>query len=177
MPITIPELMTSTRDKGNDVVSDIFLSVQTKRAGKVKGESTTQGHSGEIDILGWGWGASANTAIGSTDRTARRVYKPLVVTKRIDTASTALMSAMATNDEVKEAKLTMRKAGGDALDYFTMTLKSARVIAVDIEVGSDGRPFERVAIAFTEIGVEYQPQQDAGLGSGTFSFDDQVLPS
>ncbi|MGC3987163.1 MAG: type VI secretion system tube protein Hcp [Pseudorhodoferax sp.] len=175
MPLRIAELDTAAG--GRDVASDLFLSVQTKRAGKVKGEVTTAGHEEEIQLLRWNWGVSANTAIGSTERTARRAYRQLVVTKGIDAASTALLSALATNDEIKEAVLTMRKAGGEALDYFTMTLESARVVAVDIEVGDDGRPVERVSIAFTKIGIAYQPQQSAGLGSGTFSFDDEVLPA
>ncbi|MFT3717322.1 Hcp family type VI secretion system effector [Pseudorhodoferax sp.] len=160
-----------------DAASDLFLRVQTKRAGKVKGEATTEGHAEEIQLLRWNWGVSANTAIGSTERTARRVYRQLVVTKGIDSASTALLAALATNDEIKEAVLTMRKAGGEALDYFTMTLNGARVVAVDIDVGDDGRPLERVSIAFTKVGIAYQPQESAGLGSGTFSFDDEVLPS
>ena len=175
MPLSIPELQATSG--GRNGASDLFLSVQTKRAGKVKGEVTTEGHAEEIQLRRWNWGVSANTAIGSTERTARRVYRQLVVTKGIDSASTALLAALATNDEVKEAVLTMRKAGGDALDYFTMTLNGARVVAVDIDVGDDGRPVERVAIAFTKIGIAYQPQQNAGLGSGTFSFDDEVLPS
>jgi type VI secretion system secreted protein Hcp len=168
MPLPMPE---------QQAASDVFLLVQAKRAGKVRGEVTTAGHTGEIQLLGWNWGVSANTAIGSTERTARRVYRQLVVTKRIDSASTALLSALATNDEIKEAVLTMRKAGGEALDYFTMTLNAGRVVAVDIEVGDDSRPVERVSIAFTKIGIAYQPQESAGLGSGTFSFDDEVLPA
>jgi type VI secretion system secreted protein Hcp len=58
-----------------------------------------------------------------------------------------------------------------------MTLEGARVVGLDIEVGDDGRPVERVSIAFTKIGIAYQPQESAGLGSGTFSFDDEVLPA
>jgi type VI secretion system secreted protein Hcp len=169
--------MSPDMSAGHASASDVFLSVQTKRAGKVKGEVTTEGHEEQIQVLRWNWGVSANTAIGSNERTARRVYRQLIVTKAIDSASTALLSALATNDEIKEAVLTMRKAGGEALDYFTMTLNGARVVAVDIDVAEDGRPVERVSIAFTKIGIAYQPQEGAGLGSGTFSFDDEVLPA
>jgi type VI secretion system secreted protein Hcp len=158
-----------------DAASDIFLHVQTRRAGKIKGEGTTEGHADDIGVFNWGWGVSANTAIGSTERTARRVYKHLVVTKGIDSASTGLLSALVTNDEVKEATLAMRKAGGEALDYFRMTLSDARVVAVEIEVGSDGRPVERVEFAFTKIDIEYKQQESAGLGTGSFSFNDEVM--
>lgn len=157
--------------------SDIFLHVQTRRAGKVRGESLTPDHRDDIDVVGWSWGVSANTAIGASASTARRAYRQLVVTKRIDAASTGLLAALVTNDEVREATLTMRKAGGEVLDYFRMTLGGARVVDVDLGVGVDGRPVERVTFAFTGIDIEYRSQQSAGSGSGSMSFHDEVLPA
>jgi len=158
-----------------DVASDVFLHVQTKRAGKIKGEVTTAGHADDIGVFTWSWGVSANTAIGSSERTARRIYKHLVVTKAIDSASTGLLSALVSNDEVKEATLAMRKAGGEALDYFRMILKGARVVSVDLDVASDGRPVERVTFAFTKIDIEYKQQDAAGLGKGSYAFNDEVM--
>jgi type VI secretion system secreted protein Hcp len=173
MPIDLSGLRASTA--AADSASDVFLSVTTKRAGKIKGECATDGHTGDIGVSAWSWGVAANTAFGSTARTARRAYKHLVFAKAIDSASTGLLSALVGNDEVKEAKLTMRKAGGDAVDYFTMTLSDARVIAVDVDVAPDGRPIERVSIAFNKIDIDYKQQQSAGLGSGSFSFNDEVM--
>jgi len=157
--------------------SDVYLHVQTKRAGKIKGESTAGGHDGDIQVRSWSWGANAGSAIGSTAATARRQYRQLVVTKGIDSASTGLLSALATNDEVKEATLTMHKAGGEALDYYRMTLHNARVVGVDLEVGGDGRPTERVSFTFTAVDIEYQRQDEAGQSCGSFSFSDEVLGS
>jgi len=160
-----------------DSASDIYLHVQTKRAGKIKGECTVEGHDGDVQVLAWTWGASAGSAIGSTAATARRQYRHLVVTKGIDSASTGLLSALATNDEVKEATLTMNKAGGEALDYYRMTLKNARVVGVDVDVDGTGRPIERVSFAFTVVDIEYQRQDAAGQSAGAFSFTDEVLAS
>lgn len=156
--------------------SDIFLHVQTKRAGKVKGEATTEGHADDIEVRGWNWGLAAGSAIGSGAATARRSWRHLVVRKGVDSASTALMAALATNDEVKEARLTMRKAGGEALDYFTMLLAGARIVGVEIEVAADGRPEESISIAFTKIDIEYRRQQPVGASAGAFTFTDEVLP-
>jgi type VI secretion system secreted protein Hcp len=100
-----------------------------------------------------------------------------VVTKGIDSASTGLLSALATNDEVKEATLTMNKAGGEALDYYRMTLKNARVVGVDLDVDAAGRPVERVSFAFTVVDIEYQRQDATGQSVGSFSFSDEVLAS
>jgi type VI secretion system secreted protein Hcp len=165
----------SERTAGAEGGADIFLHVQTKRAGKVKGESVTEGHDGDIPVRGWQWGVDAGSAIGSTAATARRQYRELVVVKGVDSASTGLLAALATNDEVREATLTMRRAGGEALDYYRMTLRNARVVRIELEVDAGGRPLERVSFAYTAIDVEYQRQQASGQSAGAFSFSDDVL--
>jgi type VI secretion system secreted protein Hcp len=155
---------------------DIFLHVQTKRAGKIKGEATAPDHENDIVVASWTWGLSAGSAVGSGKATARRTYKHLTIRKRIDSASTALMSALATNDEVKEAKLTMRKAGDAQVDFFTIVLGGARVSALDIEVDEQGTPVERVEFAFTKVEVDYRRQESSGQSGATSSFMDELLP-
>ena len=179
MPISIHELQGGGRPAGASgaAAPDVFLHVQTGRAGKIKGEATTAGHAGDIVVLRWRWGVSANTSIGASASTARRSYQHLIVIKHIDAASTGLLNALVKNDEVKDATLTMRKAGGEALDYFTLTLHDARVIGVDVDVGVDGWPVEQVVFAFNKIDIEYQPQQSAGLGGGACTFNDEVMGS
>ncbi|MDQ6628441.1 MAG: type VI secretion system tube protein Hcp [Pseudomonadota bacterium] len=166
-------------DPASSVASgaDMFLHVQTKRAGKVKGEASTEGHTDDIEVRAWHWGVAAGSAIGSTAATARRQYNNLVVVKGIDSASTGLLSALATNDEVKEAKLTIRKAGGDALDYYVMTLGQARVVAIDLDVDEQGGPTETISFAYTRIDVEYKRQQGSGISGASTSFSDEVLKS
>ncbi len=114
--------------------TDMFLRVRCARAGDVKGESVAKGHADDIVLSSWHWGLAASSAIGSTRATARRSFKHLTVVKTIDSSSTALMSALATNDEVREAKLSMRKAGESQIDFFTITLGSARVSAIDLDI-------------------------------------------
>jgi type VI secretion system secreted protein Hcp len=156
--------------------SDIFLHVQTRRAGKIKGEAATPQHKDDIVVSSWNWGLSASSAIGSGQATARRSYKRLVVFKAIDSASTALMSALSTNDEVKEAKLAMRKAGEEQVDYFRIVLGGARVTALDLTVDDQGTPVERVEFSFTKVEVEYRRQEHSGQGGASSSFVDELLP-
>jgi type VI secretion system secreted protein Hcp len=158
------------------VGSDIFLHVQTKRAGKIKGEASASGHEDDIVVASWNWGLSAGSALGSGKATARRTYKHFTVFKGIDSASTSLMSALATNDEVKEARLAMRKAGDGQVDFFTIILGGARVSAIEIEVDDSGTPVERVEFAFTKVEVDYRRQEGSGQAGATSSFMDEVLP-
>jgi type VI secretion system secreted protein Hcp len=154
--------------------SDMFLSLQTKKGGQVKGEATTAGHVDDIEVRSMTWGVAAGHVIGGTVATSRRQYRNLVIVKGIDLASTPLMSALATNAEVSQAKLTLRKPGGDALDYFSITLSKARIAQIDLAVDDQGHPTETVAIAFTEIEVEYKRQQSSGISAGSTSFNDVV---
>jgi len=156
--------------------SDIFLSVTAKRAGKVKGEARSPGHADDIVVSGWRWGLSVSSSVGMTRETSLRSYNALTVYKQIDSATTALMSALATNDEIKEAKLTMRRAGGEQEDYFLITLKAARIASVQHEVDAAGDTRETLSFTFTEVEVEYRGQRSTG-GRGASTVFTDSLPS
>src|SRR5262249_32845245 len=120
-----------TRPSGGGGASDIFLALQAKRAGKIKGESTVQDHTDDIVVRSWHWAVSGNQAVNSAQAFARRSYSGLTITKSIDSATTALLSALATNDEIKEAVMTMRKGGGEQVDYFVATLNGGRIANIE----------------------------------------------
>jgi type VI secretion system secreted protein Hcp len=172
MPTAMPEMLVQSKGKGS---ADMYLSVQTRRAGKVKGESTTPGHEEDIIVHSWNWGLAASSAIGSTQATGRRSYTHLTVIKNIDSATTALMSALAQNDMVKEAKLALRKSGDGQEDFFIVLLKDARITGVSHSVVADGSTIETLAIAFTKVEVEYKPQKGTGGRSGSTTFTDELV--
>jgi type VI secretion system secreted protein Hcp len=174
MPVQVNELTVQAKPAGIGV--DCFLSLKTKRAGKIKGESTTAGHEDDIQLTGFTWGVASATAIGSGQATSRRQYRPLVISKGIDSSSTGLASALSTNDEVKEAVLALRKAGGTALDYCTIKISNGRVTDIEIDVDVNGIPVEKVTLVYTVIDIEYKRQLATGGSGGASSFHDEVLP-
>ena len=155
--------------------ADAYLSVRTKRAGELKGEVSAKGHENSIDVHGFECGVAASSAIGSGQATARRQYKHLVVMKRLDSSSTSLMSALATNDEIKELKLSLRKPGLGQEDFFTITLSGARVVGLDIDFDAGGETVERASFAFTKIDVEYRVQGADGILGAASTFADELL--
>ena len=170
-------MATSTHSSSGGVgqgACDTFLHVMTKRAGKIKGEARSTGHADDIVVAGWHWGLASAAALGTTAATSRRSYTALTVVKAIDSATTPLMSALATNDEVKEAKLTMRRAGGEQEDFFLITLKSARITSLHHEVDSAGNTQETIGITFTEVEVEYRNQRDSGQRGASTMFVDAI---
>jgi type VI secretion system secreted protein Hcp len=169
MAIVMKELSAAVAGKG-----DMFLHVQAKRAGKIKGEALQPGFENDILVRGWNWGVSATSALGHTQALSRRSYSALTVTKSIDLATVGLMAALATNDEIKEARLSMRKAGGEQEVYFVIRLEGARIAGVDHVAMPDGTADETVQIVFNKVEVEYRTQKSAGIRGGSATFSDEL---
>jgi type VI secretion system secreted protein Hcp len=167
-----PNLFTEARGD-----ADLFLHLQAKRAGKIKGEATAPGHVDDIVVKGWAWGLAASSAIGSTAPTARRSYKALTLTKGVDRASTALMSALVANDEIKEAKVALRRAGGGQDEYYVIVLANGRIASLDQTVDAQGNAVETVSLVFNKIDVEYRQQQQVGSAGATSTFADEIFTS
>lgn len=157
--------------------ADLYLYVKCKKAGVVIGESQSPGHKDEIILTGWNWGVSASSALGHTQATSRRSYTGLTVRKLIDSATTPLMNALIHNDEVVEARLATRRAGGEQEDYFVITLKHARVSSVQHDVNANGDAMESVTFMFTRVECEYRAQANTGLRSGSKTFQDDIAPN
>ena len=170
-------MVTSAVNPAPVAGADAYLSVRTKRAGELKGEVSAKGHENSIEVHGFEFGVAASSAIGSGQATARRQYKHLVVMKRLDSSSTSLLSALSTNDEVKELKLALRKPGDGQEDFFTITLAGARVVGVDLDFDESGEAVERASFAFTKIDVEYRVQGANGILGAASTFTDELLLS
>jgi type VI secretion system secreted protein Hcp len=155
---------------------DMFLSVKGAKSGLIKGEATDTSHVDEIDVLSWSWGLQAHTSLGGGHATGKAVARELRVVKRVDSASTALMSALRSNEMITKAVLTMRKAGKSPLEFLKITIEQGRVTGLTIEAGDkEGGPemFENLAFSFNKITVEYVPQGKDGQPRGSTTFNDQ----
>jgi len=155
---------------------DIFLMVKGAKHGLIKGESADDQHKGEIDVVSWSWGMQAKANIGGGTATGKATINDLRIVKRIDSASTALMLALRTNEPIQKAVLTLRKAGKGQLEYLKVTIEQGRVVSLTIDtVETTGSPdiHERVSFSFNKIEVEYVPQGKDGLPQGGMTFADQ----
>jgi type VI secretion system secreted protein Hcp len=155
---------------------DMFLSVNGARHGQINGEAHDDKHKNEIEVLGWSWGMQGKASLGGGGATGKATIRELRITKRVDKASTALMSAVRTNEAIKEAILTVRKVGKTPLEYFKVKIEDGRVISIDIEAADDSANpvlIEKVTFSFNKISIEYTPQGPDGNALGATSFEDQ----
>jgi type VI secretion system secreted protein Hcp len=155
---------------------DMFLMVKGARHGVIKGESQDGKHKDEIEVLSWSWGMAAKIGLGGGTATGKATINDLKIVKRVDSASTALMLALRTNEPIQKAVLTLRKAGKSQLEYLKITIEQGRVTALTVEAGDlsgSADIFERVSFSFNKIEVEYVPQGKDGQPQGGMTFSDQ----
>jgi type VI secretion system secreted protein Hcp len=141
---------------------DMFLKIDA-----IKGDSIDDKHSGEIEVLSWSWGATqtGTTQSGTGGGAGKANVQDITVTKYLDRASPILLKHCLSGIAIKEALLTVRKAGGKPLEYVKMKMKDALVSAVHTGgSGSDERLTETVGINFSVIEFDYVPQKADGSG-------------
>ncbi len=163
----------ATRGPG---AGDMFFKVKGARAGDINGEAHDQAHKNEIEVLAWSWGMQGKPSLGGGTATGKATMRELRITKKVDKASTALMVALRTNELIKEATLTLRKAGKTPLEYLKIKIEDGRVMSIDLEAGDvsgTAALFERVSLSFNKISVEYTPQGPDGQAQGGTTFEDE----
>jgi type VI secretion system secreted protein Hcp len=158
-------------------LGDMFLKVDGSRSGAVKGEANDTTHAGEIDILDWSWGMRSPTAMGGAGAAGRTALDALNITKRVDCASTALMSVMRNNELIKKAVLTVRKSGNKPVEYFIVTIENARITSYDVATvaGAPHQLSEQLSFTFQKISIDYYPQDGSGSRKGGSSFNTEVI--
>ena len=151
------------------MATDIFA-----RIGNIKGESQDVKHKGEVDVLAWTWGLAqtGSMAYGGGGGAGKVSFQDLTFSHRVDKASPALMLACATGQHLKDATITVRKAGKDQHEYLIVRMPDVLVTGVNSSVdGSDSS--EAVALQFAKVNLEYKPQKpDGSLDAGVhFKYD------
>jgi type VI secretion system secreted protein Hcp len=146
---------------------DMFLKLDG-----IKGESMDSKHKDEIDVLAWSWGMtqSGNTHMGGGGGAGKVNVQDISFTKRMDAASPNLAARCAQGEHIKEALLTVRKAGTDQQEYIKLTLKDCLVSSISTG-GSGGQDTltENISLNFAEYKFEYWPQKKDGTLGGVVS--------
>jgi len=126
----------------------MFLMVKGAKHGLIKGESQDAQHKGEIEVLSWSWGMQGKASLGGGAATGKAAMHDLKITKRVDSASTALMLALRTNEPIQKAVLTLRKAGKAQLEYMKVTIEQGRVMSLTIDGGDNTGTSDSFVLAF-----------------------------
>ena len=135
----------------------------------IKGESVDKAHKEEIEVLSWSWGMSqtGTTHRGTGGGAGKVSVQDLSIVKYVDRASPVLIQTCCTGKHIEEAVLSVRKAGGEPLDYLVLTLNDVLISSVS-SGGSTGDELvtETISLNFARFNVSYQPQDAKGGKAG-----------
>ena len=152
-------------------MADIFAKI-----GDIKGESFDDKHKDEVEVLSWSWGISQGAAAspGGGGGAGKASFNDFTFTHRIDKASPNLMKACATGSHIKDATITVRKAGKGQQEYLVIKMEDVVITEVMPSVSADGPiTAEHVGLQFAKFQVEYKPQKADGSldGAVVFKYD------
>lgn len=153
------------------MASDMFMKIDDLKGDAIDAAKKNP-HAGEIKVISFHWGMSqqGSSHLGAGSGTGRADVQDLSFTHYIDSASPNLMKFCCSGKHFKEAMLTVRKAGGDAVEYLKISLKDVSVSGVTTGAPGPGDLLtETISLHFAKFSVEYTPQEGAGSGSGAAS--------
>lgn len=143
--------------------SDMFLKI-----GDIKGESVDDKHKDWIEVLSWSWGTSTGTGKTKRGNVPAVCVQDLVLTKKVDSASPELIMNGVLGQSVKEATLTMRKAGKGQQEFLVIKMQDVLVSSYQTggSAGSEADLMDQLVLHFRAIQGEYRPQKpDGSLGN------------
>jgi type VI secretion system secreted protein Hcp len=153
------------------MASSIFAKI-----GNIKGESLDSKHKGEVELLSWSWGVaqSGTMAHGGGGGEGKASFHDFNFTHHIDKASPVLLKACATGEHIKEATITVRKAGKGQQEFLIIKMNDVIITSVDLSgTGEAPASAAHVALQFAKVDLEYKPQKaDGSLDAGLhFKYD------
>ena len=153
------------------MASGIFAKI-----GDIKGESLDSKHKDEVEVLSWSWGVTHAAPIraGSGGWSGKATFNDFNFTHHVDKESPVLLKACATGQHIKEATITVRKAGKGQQEFLIIKMSDVIITAVNPSGAADAAATaEHVALQFAKVDLEYKPQKaDGSLDAGLhFKYD------
>lgn len=134
----------------------------------IKGESTDQKHPGSIQVDSFSFGENQTGAhgAGGGGGAGKVRFHDISFTAPVDAASPKLFQACATGQHIKKATLYVRKAGGQQVEYLTISLTDVLVSSYHVgsqepkgpgEVASFSLNFAKIQQAYTPTKADGSP--------------------
>lgn len=155
----------------------MFLKISSP---DIKGESTVDKHTDEIELSSFNLGASMAVTAASTSgsrASERASFSDVTVTKGVDSSTPDLAKGVAQGTTFGTAVISINRADGQGgmVEYLKVTLTDVIISSLQMS-GADGAGVaqESASLAYGTIKWEYTPTDPAkggGLGTIPFAFD------
>ncbi len=153
--------------------ADFYLEIVTKKGGKVKGETLSEACPDQIDVTKFTIGLAAPTDFDNQS-TGRVQLEHAEFEFPSSTATTPLFHTLCSNDVIKTATLTCRKAGGKGKEqtYLQWRFHDAKLVSFKM-IGEKEETNDTIKISYAGIEVAYRQQkQDGSFATALTAFYD-----
>ena len=148
---------------------DYFLKLDT-----VEGESKATGHTNEIQVLSWSWGASNTSTIGGSGGSGagKADLSDLNIMMEFDKSVAHLMQGLTKGTHFKTGVLAAVKSGSGNKDYLIISLTELFVTSLQLSASSEV-PTVSLSLSYKTVKLEYKMQDAEGVltTAGTASYD------
>lgn len=160
---------------------NIFLKLENPA---IRGESTDDRHSDEIQVLSWSHSFSQPTRAGRSSldagTTEQANHSDFTFSKYLDTATDDLLKYCWNGDRIGKATLSCYRSDGDEAQilYLTIVMENLIVSNVSIGGGQGDLPTETISLAYGKVAYSYKsqnPARDAGAGPVSHDLVRQVV--
>ena len=131
----------------------------------ISGESKDSKHKGEIEVLSFSFGETQSrpSGTGAGGGAGKVKMSEFSFTARTTKASPQLFLSCAQGKHLKEAILTVRKAGGSQQEYLIIKLNDVLVSAYSLGSGEgESGPHDAFSLNFVKLSYDYKPQKADG---------------
>lgn len=169
-PILLASVLLLSAASPTSAAIECFLRIDG-----ATGESTSQDHLQDVDVLSWQWGASSSAtthASGGGAGIGKTFFQDLSLVKYVDQSTPALMKAVATGGHFNRAILYVRVAGLKPVQFYKIVCEN--LIVSSLQIGGSGgqsRLTESITLNFQRFGIEYVRIDPKGSTSPAVSFD------
>jgi type VI secretion system secreted protein Hcp len=140
-------------------VEDYFLKIDG-----IAGESRDAKHKDEIELVSFSWGLTqaGGGVVGGGAGAGRAKFHDFQFVMHVSKASPQLMLASASGKHIKEAQLSVRRAGKEQLEYLKIKFTDVLISSFEEAAAGGEPPQETLAFNYSKIELDYRPQQPAG---------------
>ena len=130
----------------------------------ISGESKDSKHKGEIEVLSFTFGEARSGSSGSVGGggAAKVEMTDFSFTARTSKASPQLFLQCAQGKHIKQAILTVRKAGQGQQEYLKIKLNDVLVSSYALSGGEGEVTHDAFALNFVKLSFDYAPQKADG---------------
>jgi type VI secretion system secreted protein Hcp len=131
----------------------------------ISGESKDSKHKGEIEVLSFTFGEtqSGSSRVGGGGGSGKVQMSDFSFTARTTKASPQLFLTCAQGKHLKQAILTVRKAGGSQQEYLIIKMNDVLVSAYALGAGEgEAEPHDAFSLNFVKLSYDYRSQKADG---------------